>query len=78
MKENNTKTMPVTSNGELEGLITIGDIATSYMEVYDSNILASARTQYRSIANTLDGEIVTGNEHAYFIKGKVVIAASQP
>ena len=78
MKENNAKTMPVTANGELEGLITIGDIATSYMEVYDSNILASARTQYRSIANTLDGEIVTGNEHAYFIKGKVVIAASSP
>ena len=62
----------------LEGLITIGDIATSYMDVYDSHILAKARTQYRNIVQTLDGTIVTGNEHGYFVKGKVVIAASSP
>ena len=62
----------------LEGLITIGDIATSYMDVYDSHILAKARTQYRNIVQTLDGTIVTGNEHGYFIKGKVEIAASSP
>ena len=34
MKELNIKTLPVTRNGKLEGLITIGDIATSYMDVY--------------------------------------------
>ena len=40
MKESNTKTMPITKENMLEGLITIGDIATSYMDVYDSHILA--------------------------------------
>ena len=78
MKESNTKTMPITKENMLEGLITIGDIATSYMDVYDSHILAKARTQYRNIVQTLDGTIVTGNEHGYFVKGKVVIAASSP
>ena len=40
MKEKNVVTLPITKEGYLEGLITIGDIATSYMDVYDSSILA--------------------------------------
>lgn len=78
MKSENIKTLPILGNNRLEGLITIGDIATSYMEVYDSHILATARTQYRNIVSTLDGTLVTGNEHGYFLKGKVLIAASSP
>ena len=78
MKEHNIKTLPVLNDHKLEGIITIGDIANSYMEQHDSHLLSVARTQYRSIAQTLDGTTVIGNEHAYFIKGKVVIAASSP
>lgn len=78
MRENSIRTLPVLHEQKLEGIITIGDIANSYMELYDSYLLSDARTQYRSIMNTLDGKIVTGNEHAYFVKGKVVIAASSP
>ncbi|MFI3171886.1 MAG: putative manganese-dependent inorganic diphosphatase [Eubacteriales bacterium] len=78
MKENNMKTMPITRDGILEGLISTGDITASYMDVYDSHILANARTQYRNIIRTLEGNIVAGNEHSYFLNGKVVIAASSP
>lgn len=78
MRENSIRTLPVLNDQKLEGIITIGDIANSYMELYDSYLLSEARTQYRSIMNTLDGKIITGNEHAYFVKGKVVIAASSP
>ena len=78
MKEENMKTLPVLDKERVEGLITIGDIATSYMDVYDSRILASAKTQYRNIVKTLDGTLEIGNEHGYFVKGKVVIAASSP
>lgn len=78
MKESSTKMLPVLKDGKLEGVITIGDIATSYMDVYDSHILAKARTQYRNMVDTVEGKIITGNEHGYFIKGKVVIAASSP
>lgn len=76
MKEQNVKTLPILKEGELVGVISTGDIATSYMDVYDNCILASARTQYRNIAQTLDGTLITGNEHGYFTKGKVTIAAS--
>lgn len=78
MKERNAYTIAVTNEQRLEGIITTGDIATSYMDEYDSHILANARTQYQNIVNTLDGQVVTGNPHAYFIRGKVVVAASSP
>ena len=78
MKDANVYTIAVTKNDELEGVISTGDIATSYMDVYDNEILSNARTQYQNIVNTLDGEIITGNPHAHFVKGKVVVAASSP
>lgn len=78
MKEQNVYTLAVTKDQKLEGVIATGDIATSYMDVYDSRILATAKTQYQNIVNTLDGEIVTGNPNGYFDRGKVVVAASSP
>ncbi len=70
-------TLPVVGkNGKLEGVIVNGDIAYSYMDVYDNSILARARTQYSNIISTLSGTLVTGNPHAYFVKGSVVIASS--
>ena len=67
-------TLPVVSaKNKLEGLIVTRDIAKSYMDVYDNSILSIARTQYRNIMETLEGKIVTGNEHGYFVKGKVVV-----
>ena len=48
-------TLPVVnSKNKLEGLIVTGDIAKSYMDVYDNSILSTARTQYRNIVETLD------------------------
>lgn len=78
MKERNVYTVAVTRDEKLEGVISTQNIAMSYMDVYDNEILAKARTQYQNIVDVLDGEVVTGNPHAYFIKGKVVVAASSP
>ena len=79
MRTQNVNTLPIVQEGNtLEGLITISDIAKSYMDVYDNAILSTARTQYKNILETLDGTMVVGNEHAYFVKGKVVIAAANP
>lgn len=79
MKEQNVVTLPITNrNGLLEGLIITGDIATSYMDVYDNRILAKARTRYKNIAETLEGEVLVGNSHGYFVKGKVVAATESP
>lgn len=78
MKDNNVVTLPITEENKLVGLITIGDIATSYMDVYDSKILATANTKYKNIVETLDAEMIIGDEEAYFDKGKVLIAAANP
>lgn len=79
MRNENVNTLPITTeDNELEGLITINIIAESYMDVYDNSILSTARTQYKNILETLDGTMVTGNEHGYFVKGKVVVAAANP
>ena len=79
MKEQNVVTLPVTDKeNTLEGLIITGDIATSYMDVYDNSILSRAKTQYQNIVDTLDGTMLCGNEHAYFMKGKVVVGSANP
>ena len=79
MKKLEVVTLPVTNSaGKLEGIIVTKDIATSYMDVFDNHVLAQARTQYKTIAETLDGTIIVGNEHAYFVRGKVVVATSNP
>ena len=79
MKEQNVVTLPVTdADNNLEGLIITGDIATSYMDVYDNSILSRAKTQYQNIVDTLDGQLLCGNEHAYFMKGKVVVGSANP
>ena len=79
MKNNNVVTLPITSpDNDLQGVIPVSDIAESYMDSYDSHVMSLARTQYRSIADTLDGSVIVGNEHGYFIRGKVVVGAFHP
>lgn len=77
MKKLDVVTLPVTNQfGKVEGVIVTKDIATSYMDVLDNRALSQARTQYRTIAETLEGEVYAGNEHAHFVHGKVVVATS--
>lgn len=79
MQEANVVTIPaVTEDGILEGLITVGDIAKSYMNVYDSSILSKANTPYSNILETLEGAMLVGNPEDYFNAGKVLIAAANP
>lgn len=78
MRSNDVVTLPITEGDKLKGLITIGDIAQSYMEAYESTILGQAKTQYANIIETIDGEMIVGDELAYVDKGKVLVAAANP
>ncbi len=79
MKDLNVVTLPITDeNNFLTGLINIGDITKSYMEVYDSRILSNAHTKYRNIIETLEAEMIVGDPEEYFTEGKVLIAAANP
>lgn len=79
MQELDVVTLPaVNSDGDLEGIISVSDIANSYMNIYDSRILAKANTRYSNIIETIEGTLVVGDDKAYFNSGKVVVAAANP
>ena len=79
MRDNDVPTVPVvTPQGQLKGILTLGDIARFYMEDQDATALAEAGTRYRNIVETLQGEMVVGDPEDHFTKGKVVVAAANP
>lgn len=79
LKNTKATTIPSTDNkGNLIGLITVGDIAMTYMDVYDNHIVARANTPYKNLIETLDGELVVGNINDSVSSGKVLIAAANP
>ncbi len=72
-------TLPVIREDKtLEGVITISDIATSDMDVYDSAIISKAKTPYKNIVETLNGEMIVGDINRIYDAGKVIIAAANP
>ena len=78
MKENEVVTLCITKDKMLKALITTGDIMESYMGSYESNTLSSAKTVYRNIVNTLDGEMLVGDINDVQTEGKVLIGAGTP
>ena len=79
MQENDVVTVPVVDGDDvLEGLITVGDIAKSYMNVYDNHTLSEAETPYENMVDTLKGAVVTGDATGEFTSGKVLIATANP
>ncbi|MBQ6834187.1 MAG: DHH family phosphoesterase, partial [Lachnospiraceae bacterium] len=79
MRKDKIVTLPcISKDGTLEGLISIGDITKSYMNLYDSSIISKANTKYANILDTLEGSILVGDPEKYFNEGKVLIAAANP
>ncbi|RHQ88967.1 putative manganese-dependent inorganic diphosphatase [Ruminococcus sp. AF21-42] len=79
MMEKSIVSLPIRDReGQLEGLITIGDIAKTYMDTTDSYLLSRAKTQYKRIAETIGGTVIEGNEHGYFANGKVMVGTANP
>lgn len=78
MRDRGDVTVPVIEQKKLSGIVTIGDIANAYMDVYDNGILSRARTSYKNILETLDAKMLVGDEGGYFESGEVVIATANP
>lgn len=78
MKENQAITLPMTDeDNNLEGVISMSDITNSMMR-HNPHALSQAHTPFKHIAETLDGEIIVGDEDACFTEGKVFIGAGNP
>ncbi|MEG2144590.1 MAG: putative manganese-dependent inorganic diphosphatase, partial [Oscillospiraceae bacterium] len=79
MRDAKIDTLPIVNHEEkLLGLITVKVIATSYMDIYDNNILALSKTPYTNILKTLDGEMVVGDSEDFVENGNIIIAAANP
>lgn len=79
MRDQKIDTLPITSaDNELEGIITVKDIATANMDVFDTGVLATSRTTYKNILETLGGTMVVGNENAICTTGHIKIGTATP
>ena len=72
-------TLSITSaDNELEGIITVKDLATANMDVFDTAVLAKSRTSYKNILETLNGTMVVGNADAVCTTGHIKIGTATP
>ncbi len=79
MRDRKIDTIPVTNaDNELEGLITVKDIATANMDLFDTGILAKSRTSYKNVLETLGGTMVVGDENAICTTGNIRIGTATP
>ena len=79
MRDQKIDTLPVTSEeDELQGVITVKDIATANMDLFDTGILAKSRTSYRNILETLGGTMVVGREDDVCTTGHIRIGTATP
>mgnify|MGYP000948284213 FL=1 len=79
MRDQKIDTLPVTSeDDELQGVITVKDIATANMDLFDTGILAKSRTSYRNILETLGGTMVVGREDDVCTTGHIRIGTATP
>ena len=79
MKEKNMKSVPVVdANTHLIGILSISNIVSSYMDIWDNKILAKSKTTIDNIVDTLSAKPLTINEDTKVFPGKILVAAMQP
>ena len=79
MRDQQIDTLSITSaDNELEGVITVKDLATANMDVFDTAVLAKSRTSYKNILETLNGTMVVGNADAVCTTGHIKIGTATP
>ena len=79
MRDQQIDTLSITSaDNELEGIITVKDLATANMDVFDTAVLAKSRTSYENILETLNGTMVVGDADAVCTTGHIKIGTATP
>ena len=66
----------VDDENELQGLITIKDIADANMDLFDTAVLAAANTRCTNVLETLEAELIVGNADAHIDSGVICIGTS--
>lgn len=79
MKKNNVKTLPVTDeNDNLIGLVSVSNLTSSYMDIWDSYILSKSNTTIDNILDTLAGTAIYISSSTDNLKGKILVSAMRP
>ncbi len=77
--ENNLAVLPV-ENAEkiMIGIVSVSDIAYSYMNMTASNVLSASHTPIENVIKTLDAVLVLSSKKAFEGSGKAIIGAMTP
>jgi manganese-dependent inorganic pyrophosphatase len=79
MKKEEITTLCVSKEiGVIEGIITIGDLARSYLEPIDNQDLAIAKTPITNLLEVLEGSLLSGDASRIFLNGKILVGAMDP
>jgi len=72
IKQEGKHTLPVVDKeNRLNGLVSITDVAGTYMELSDEMAIKSHKTRFMSLIEVLDGEIVEGNYPYEYVEGNI-------
>jgi len=76
MRDQNLDTLCVTNDqGDLQGLITVKDVATANMDGIDPYILAKSETSYRNVIDVIEGKVLVGDPAGKTVQGRIIIGA---
>lgn len=78
MRDLRESTVPIVNDGVLEGIISVKDIATANMDIYETRILAISHTKYTNVLDAIDGTMIVGDSEEEITKGKILIGAANP
>lgn len=79
VKKNNVKTLPVINEDDnLIGIVSVSNLTSSYMDVWDNTILSKSNTKLENILDTLSAKAVYVHGSSPSFKGKIIITAMQP
>ncbi|WP_163193190.1 putative manganese-dependent inorganic diphosphatase [Clostridium thermarum] len=76
MKKNNVKTLPVTNEtNNLIGIVSNSNVISTFMDVWDNNILAKSNTKIENILDTLSAKYIYIHGESPKFEGKIIIAS---
>ena len=79
MRDNHIKSLPVVDKrNRLVGILSISNLASSYMDISDDNILAKSKTSIENILDTLSATSIYINKDCKIFKGKIAVTAMKP
>ncbi|WP_244834857.1 putative manganese-dependent inorganic diphosphatase [Clostridium sp. BJN0001] len=79
MRDSGYKSLPVAdNNGRLTGIVSVSNLTSSYMDIWDNNLLAKSKTSIDNIIDTLSAKSIYINKDTKVFGGKITVTAMTP